>query len=103
MKTKLTLEELVRILDECVAVIIDGDGLCYPEVYDLTGEPDNEFAYFSWTNSDGICGGDTFTCKLIEECAETIEYDGSLITMRDSEDEVVTIQPLVKHTSTNIN
>jgi hypothetical protein len=90
MKRKITLQEAYDLINKSYALIIDDDGLCYPSLYDLTGEAENEWLYCKWSDPDF----NEFVATFIEEDQEIL-FDGSTITMKDSEDEVTTIKLLV--------
>ena len=59
---KITLKEAYAILEKASAVIIDDNALVYPSLWELNGDPENQFLYLSW--EDGVeyymkfCEGD---------------------------------------------
>ena len=78
MKT-ITLQEAYYIISLASAVIIDGDALCYPSLWDLTGEPENQFLYLSWEND-----GD-YNLKFCESDNQQVKVDGSDIFLFDTD------------------
>jgi hypothetical protein len=91
MKKLITLQEAYNLIEKAYAVIIDDNGLCYPSVDNLTGDPANEWLYCSWDDSDF----NEYDVRFIEEEQE-IFFDGTNIYMKDSEDEDTKITLLVK-------
>lgn len=91
MKKLITLEEAFNLIQKSWAVVIDGDGLCYPSIDELTGDSDNKWLYCSWDDSDF----NEYAVSFIEEEQE-IYFDGTTIYMKDSEDEDTKITLLVK-------
>jgi len=89
MKRKITLIETYELIGNASAIIIDNDALMYPSLDCLTGDPDNEWMYCEWE-----CEGLTFCRKFIEE-EQDIYFDGSTITMQDSEGDEVDIKLLI--------
>lgn len=58
----IPLSEAHELLENCSAVeVVNDHVVLYPGVNDLTGEPDNEFAYLSWSD-----GGQDFYVKFTE-------------------------------------
>jgi hypothetical protein len=90
MKKKITLQEAYELIGNASAVIIDDNALMYPSLWELTGEADNEWLYLGWDDEDG----NEYAIKFIEE-EQGICFDGSIITMNDSEGDEVDIKLLI--------
>lgn len=94
MKKNITLQEAYDLIENAIAVRIDNDGLCYPSLWELDGNPENEWLYLSWGDSDY----NEFAIKFIEEDQE-IYFDGSTIYMKDGDGddcELTLLVPMVK-------
>ena len=89
MKKKITLQKAYELIESSAAIIIDNNTLMYPCLDELNGEPDNEWLYCSWNDDYN-----DYYIKFIEE-DQDIFFDGSTITMKDSEDDLIEIKLLV--------
>ncbi len=87
----ITLQEAYRLIEQSSAAIIDDHALCFPALSELTGDNENQWLYFSWTDED--CD---YSSSFIEEPTE-IFFDGSSIHMEDSEGLYTKITLLVKY------
>jgi len=95
METKvISLKLAYDLLNISVAVILDDAVVIYPALDKLTGEPDNEFLYLSWENSNG----QEFDCRFIEENNQSVTEDNtsSSIWLEDTEGDRVKITLLQK-------
>ena len=89
MKRKISLQEAHDLILESSAIIINNDILLYPSLDSISGDPENEWLYLSWDD-----GYHEFALKFIEE-EQDIFFDGTTITMKDSEDDEVDLTLLV--------
>lgn len=90
----ITLRQAYELIQQSAAVVIDGDALAYPSLDGLTGDPNNEWMNICWRSYEGAMNGITFRITFIEE-DQTITFDGSTITMQDSEGIEVSLTLLV--------
>lgn len=89
MKT-ISLQEAYNILEECSAVITEDYGLCYPSLWDLIGEDDNEWLFCQWDDEKGY----VYSLVFNEDCGE-IKFDGTNLYLTDAEDDEVKLTLLV--------
>ncbi len=90
MKKKITLQEAFELIGNASAIILNDDALMYPSLWELTGESDNEWLYLGWDDEDGY----EYRVTFIEE-TQDIYFDGTTITMMDSEGDEVDIKLLI--------
>jgi hypothetical protein len=77
----ITLQEAFAVLSDCAAVAVADDGsLAYPQLHELDGEDDNEFAYFAW-NSHGL----GYEVKFAEGENREVQVLGNEMTLVDTE------------------
>ena len=91
MKKSITLQEAYDLIAQSEAIIIDREAVVFPSLWEITNEPENEWLYCSWEDSDYH----EFSVTFIEE-KQDILFDGTTIYMKDSEDEDTEITLLVK-------
>lgn len=84
--TPITLQRAYELIQQSIAVVVDMDALAYPALDVLTGAPENEWLYLSWDEGNN----EPRSIRFIEE-DQTITFDGTTITMQDSEGETFTL------------
>jgi hypothetical protein len=85
---KLKLKQAYRILENCAAVSTEDGALMYPSLSELDGNPENEFAYFEWNDTES---GDVMAVKCKEENNEIVEVSDNIMTLEDTEGDKFTI------------
>lgn len=83
---KINLKQAFDLLEYCDAIILNDDVLIYPATDTITGEPENEFLYLSYTQNDLI-----YSLYFIEENNQEIEFSGSTMYLEDNEGDSVRI------------
>lgn len=77
---QITLQQAFEILQDCVAVIVDGDALTYPSSNYLTGDLDNEFMTLRWQDGQGL----TYESVFVEENNQMVEMADSDLVFTDT-------------------
>jgi hypothetical protein len=86
---KIPLKDAYRILENCSGIVING-AVTYPALYELTGEDDNQFLYFSWDE------GYSEMSQTFEEAHNgEVDITESYMTLYDMEGDPTTIQILI--------
>lgn len=88
MKT-ITLEEAYKLIESASAVIVDDNVVTYPSLYELTGNPDDEWLFMKWEDEDSY---HEFTLSFSENCGE-IKFDGTNLWINDitGEENMITL------------
>lgn len=97
MKT-ISLQEAFKLLDSCVGVLIDcpmdGHVFISPALDKPNGTPDNEFAAFFWTDSEG----QDYRVVCHEETNATVTVTQTSMFLKDEDGEdfqVTLLQPML--------
>jgi len=77
---KITLKEAYAILENASAVIIDDNALVYPSLWELDGDPENQFLYLSWENE-----GHDYSLKFCEGDNTEVAVVGSSLFLYDTD------------------
>jgi hypothetical protein len=84
----ISLQRAYDLVEEAAAVIVNHDGLTYPQLEDLIGDPDNEWLYLRWADNDW----NTFSVVFNESANPRINMDGNLVmTDHEGEDTILSL------------
>jgi hypothetical protein len=83
---KIPLEAAWALLDDSVAVLIDGR-LSEIIISPLTGNPDNEFLVLAWIDEKGA----GFHAVFAEEFNSLVRVDGHTMSLQDHENDPIEI------------
>ena len=85
----ISLEDAVRVLDECLALRVDGC-IFQPSLSPLNESDDNEFAYFEWEDSEGL----GYSAKFAEGENQRVAVANNQMILVDTEGDEVEISLL---------
>lgn len=85
----ITLEKAWDLLNDCTAVIVNGQSLSFPSLDILKGDNDNEFLFVGWE-----CDKVKFNTKFLEKDNQEVKVNGFEMYLVDYEGEEVTLNLL---------
>lgn len=96
----LTIEQTKSLIESAHAVVCnDSDaGLCYPSVWELTGNTNNDWLFCEYTTDKGHT-----ISHIFSEAPQEVIFDGTSIYMKDNTGEVIDLillVPMTKHLNT---
>ena len=87
MNHKISLNKVYNILRQCPVVELEAR-LLETQIYDLTGDPSNEFLSLSWTVTDKQNNELLVIITFTEGDNETCILDGNVLTLKSSEGKI---------------
>ena len=85
MKRSITINDVYKILQKCPVVELEAR-LIETQIYNLTGDPSNEFLSLSWTDVDEEDNEVHIIVTFTEGDNETCTLDGNVIILKSSDD-----------------
>lgn len=85
MKRSITINEVYKILQKCPVVELEAR-LIETQIYNLTGDPSNEFLSLSWTDVDEEDNEVHVIVTFTEGDNETCTLDRNVIILKSSDD-----------------